>query len=206
MADDPFEDEFGISIEEMGFDPRDIRSQEQYDELDETQKNIFANIRYESSLAPEERKKIAEKRKKKKEDERKRKEAMKATEDRRVAEERAMLCRDKMNVFIPLWEGFDQVSFSTLVDILQAGGLHVSTGVVRHVPPTPPPKATPDSYKVRGKTGVVLVGDFLFEYKGNHNFNQYDAVVIPGGEGVHRVLAGNRKFMSLVKGFAHRKK
>eukprot|EP01059_Diplonema_ambulator_P006561 TRINITY_DN16218_c0_g1_i1.p1 TRINITY_DN16218_c0_g1~~TRINITY_DN16218_c0_g1_i1.p1 ORF type:complete len:349 (+),score=151.90 TRINITY_DN16218_c0_g1_i1:34-1047(+) len=202
MADDPFEEEFGISIEEMGFDPRDIRSQEQYDELDEAQKNFFANIRYESSLAPEERHKIAEKRKKKKAEEQKRKAAMKATDDRREAEEKAMIDPDKANVFVPLWDGFDQVSFSTIVDILRAGGFNICTGVIKK---TSVMHSTQPDLKVASRSGVSLVGDFLFELKGNANFVRFDAVVIPAGKNID-LLRGNKKFMSLVKHFSFKKK
>eukprot|EP01060_Flectonema_neradi_P041354 TRINITY_DN978_c0_g1_i9.p1 TRINITY_DN978_c0_g1~~TRINITY_DN978_c0_g1_i9.p1 ORF type:complete len:345 (+),score=76.92 TRINITY_DN978_c0_g1_i9:914-1948(+) len=205
MADDPFEEEFGISIEEMGFDPREIRSQESYDALTEAQKNMFSNIRYEGSLAPEERKKIADKRKKKKLEEKKKKEAAKATDERREAEERALLHPDKKNVFVPLWDGFDQVSFSTLVDVLRTGGFNICTGVIR------PPSSSmthigSEDLKVTSKSGVSLVGDFLFELKGNANFLKFDAIIIPAGKNMDRHLASNKKFTSLIKFFNAKKK
>eukprot|EP01062_Namystynia_karyoxenos_P083627 TRINITY_DN9655_c0_g1_i1.p1 TRINITY_DN9655_c0_g1~~TRINITY_DN9655_c0_g1_i1.p1 ORF type:complete len:355 (+),score=178.57 TRINITY_DN9655_c0_g1_i1:150-1214(+) len=207
MADDPFEEEFGISIEEMGFDPREIRSQEAFDALTDEQRNLFANIRYESSLAPEERKKIADKRKKKKEEEGKKKEAEKATTERREVEEKRMLVADTKNIFIPIWEGFDQLCFSTMYDVFKAAGFHVLVGVIRPprvLPPTPAEEAA--GKQVRTKSGVFVSGDFLFEFRGNHNFNQFDAVVVPSGDGVQTLLLGNKKLCSLIKGLAWRKK
>ena len=207
MADDPFEEEFGLSIEEMGFDPREIRSQENYDALSEAQKNMFSNIRYESSLAPEERKKIAEKRKKKKLEEKKKQEAARATDERREAEERALLDSNKNNVFVPLWDGFDQVSFSTLVDVLRTGGFNICTGVIRSINTSPATTSgTVEDLKVASKSGVSLVGDFLFELKGNANFSQFDAVIIPSGKNIDRLLASNKKFTSLIRFFNVKKK
>eukprot|EP00756_Hemistasia_phaeocysticola_P014155 Hpha_TRINITY_DN15325_c1_g12::TRINITY_DN15325_c1_g12_i1::g.87808::m.87808 len=207
MSDDPFEEEYGISIEEMGFDPREIRSQEAFDALTDEQRNLFANIRYESSLAPEERKKIAGKRKKKKEEEGKKKDAEKATVQRREVEEKQMLVPDTKNIIIPIWDGFDQLCFSTMYDVFKAAGFHVVVGVVRQPRVLPPTEAEEKLGKqARSKTGVTVNGDFLFEFKGNHNFNQFDAVIVPGGEGVQALLLGNKKFCSLVRGIGWRKK
>lgn len=207
-GDDPFEEEFGISIEEMGFDPREIRSQEAFDALTDEQRNLFANIRYESSLAPEERKKIADKRRKKKEEEGKKKEAEKATVERREIEETKLLVPDCKNVFIPIWEGFDQLCFSTMYDVFKAAGFNILVGVVQPPRIVPPTEDLQNERRpqVRSNSGMFVSGDFLFEFRGNHNFNQFDAIVIPSGENIRTTLLHNRKLCSLVKGLAWRKK
>lgn len=199
MAEDPFKEEHGISIEELGFNPITVRSQQDFDALSDAHRRLFANIRYETSLPPEERRQIADRR-------RMRRQRAAKHEDPTV-ESPAFLVPDKKNIFVPVWDGFDQLCFSTMFDSLKMAGYNVVVGVVR--PPKVVPPATDDRNtrpQVRSKSGVFVSGDFLFDYRSNSNFFDFDGIVIPSGDGVKGIMTHHKKVCSLIKVLAARKK
>jgi 4-methyl-5(b-hydroxyethyl)-thiazole monophosphate biosynthesis len=70
-----------------------------------------------------------------------------------------------MRVLVPLVDGFEEIEFSTIVDILRRAGLEVIT-------------AGPREGTIDGAHGVKVIADTLIDKVSPDNF---DVIVLPGG-------------------------
>ncbi|MCQ8903172.1 MAG: DJ-1/PfpI family protein [Methanothrix sp.] len=70
-----------------------------------------------------------------------------------------------MRVVVPLAEGFEEIEFVTVVDILRRAGIDVEVAGLRDGP-------------VQGSHGVRVIPDTTFD---RVDFNRADAIVLPGG-------------------------
>jgi 4-methyl-5(b-hydroxyethyl)-thiazole monophosphate biosynthesis len=93
--------------------------------------------------------------------------------------------KDIKNILIPLENGVEEMEAMAPIDILRRGGLNVVTAAVGN------------SRQVTGKQNVGIVADQLLA---DVNINDMDALVIPGGPAVMKLLE-NDSFISLIQKF-----
>ena len=89
------------------------------------------------------------------------------------------------DVLVPLAEGFEEIEIATVVDVLRRAGLTVITAGL-------------PSTIVKGSRGVKMMADRKFE---DVNPNQFDAVVLVGGDPGYRNLNKSQRIHKIVRDF-----
>lgn len=87
-------------------------------------------------------------------------------------------------VLVPLAEGFEEIEFTTIVDVLRRAGLRVTTASLHPGP-------------VRGAHGITVLADAEWSAT---DVNAFDVLVLPGGPGT-KSLAADERVLDLVRAF-----
>jgi 4-methyl-5(b-hydroxyethyl)-thiazole monophosphate biosynthesis len=93
-------------------------------------------------------------------------------------------------VLIPLAEGFEEIEVSTIVGVLRRANLNV---VLAGLPST----------MVKSARGVSIVTDKKLD---DIKFDDFDALILPGGSPGYTNLARSQKVLSAVEDFSSKKK
>ncbi|MHC1567384.1 MAG: DJ-1 family glyoxalase III [Candidatus Syntropharchaeia archaeon] len=88
-----------------------------------------------------------------------------------------------MKVFVPLAEGFEEIEFSTIVDILRRAEADVTTVGLKENP-------------IEGSHGVKVFADISID---NLKPEEFDAIVLPGGYPGFVNLGEDQRVLDLVK-------
>lgn len=89
------------------------------------------------------------------------------------------------NILLPLVDGFEEIEAVTCIDVLRRAGLSVVTA---GIPGT----------MVKGSRGVKLTTDRKLE---DVNMNQFDGLILVGGDPGYRNLARSQKVLRAVRDF-----
>jgi len=95
-----------------------------------------------------------------------------------------------MKVVVPLAEGFEEIEFSTIVDILRRAGIDVTTAGLKEG-------------IVNGAHGIRVTPDTLIDKVSADNF---DVIILPGGNPGFVNLGKSEKVLKLVKEMYDRNK
>lgn len=88
-------------------------------------------------------------------------------------------------VLVPLAEGFEEIEFTTIVDVLRRAGLRVTTVSLRPGP-------------VRGAHAITVLADSDWSAT---DVNTFDVLVLPGGQPGTNNLAADQRVLDLVRKF-----
>jgi len=95
-------------------------------------------------------------------------------------------CMNVQRVLVPLADGFEEIEFTTIVDVLRRADLHVTTAAL-----VPGP--------VRGAHGITMTADVDWA---SIDPTAFDALVLPGGQPGTRNLAADVRVLDAVRSFA----
>ncbi len=93
-------------------------------------------------------------------------------------------------ILVPLAEGFEEIEFTTIVDVLRRAGLDVTV-------------ASLAPGRVRGSHGIVVEPDACLADLDTHAFTM---IVLPGGQPGTRHLAADERVLALVRRLARERK
>jgi DJ-1 family protein len=88
-----------------------------------------------------------------------------------------------MRVVVPLADGFEEIEFSTIVDILRRAGADVITAGLKEG-------------AIEGRSGVKMIPDLSID---KINPDDFDVVVLPGGSPGFVNLGNDERVLNLVK-------
>jgi 4-methyl-5(b-hydroxyethyl)-thiazole monophosphate biosynthesis len=88
-----------------------------------------------------------------------------------------------MKIIVPLAEGFEEIEFSTIVDILRRAGADVITVGLKEG-------------AIEGRSGIKMIPDFSID---KINPDEFDVVVLPGGSPGFINLGNDEKVINLVR-------
>lgn len=95
-----------------------------------------------------------------------------------------------MKIMVPLAEGFEEIEAITIIDVLRRAGIKVDlVGVEDEI--------------VTGRNGVKVLCDRILS---EVNEDDYDSIILPGGNPGYKNLMANEKLLSMLKNFSSRKK
>ena len=90
-----------------------------------------------------------------------------------------------MKVLVPLADGFEEIEAITIVDVLRRAGLDV---VMAGLPGT----------MVRGSRNVKIIADAKMD---DVNPDEFDALVLPGGDPGYKNLGQSQKILNMIRDF-----
>jgi 4-methyl-5(b-hydroxyethyl)-thiazole monophosphate biosynthesis len=88
-----------------------------------------------------------------------------------------------MKIIVPLAEGFEEIEFSTIVDILRRAGADVITAGLKEG-------------AIEGRSGIKMIPDFSID---KINPDEFDVVVLPGGSPGFINLGNDERVINLVR-------
>jgi 4-methyl-5(b-hydroxyethyl)-thiazole monophosphate biosynthesis len=88
-----------------------------------------------------------------------------------------------MKIIVPLAEGFEEIEFSTIVDILRRAGADVITVGLKEG-------------AIEGRSGIKMIPDFSID---KINPDEFDIVVLPGGSPGFINLGNDERVINLVR-------
>lgn len=95
-----------------------------------------------------------------------------------------------MKILVPFAEGFEEIEALTIVDVLRRAGIEVDmVGVPGMI--------------IRGANGVKV---YMDKRIAEVNPNEYDGIVLPGGNPGYQNLSRSLKILEIIKQFASEKK
>lgn len=95
-----------------------------------------------------------------------------------------------MKVVVPLAEGFEEIEFSTVVDILRRAGIAVTVAGLKEE-------------GINGAHGIRVTPDTLID---KVSADDFDAIVLPGGNPGYINLGKSEKVLNLVRGMHEKNK
>jgi 4-methyl-5(b-hydroxyethyl)-thiazole monophosphate biosynthesis len=95
-----------------------------------------------------------------------------------------------MKVIIPLVEGFEEIEAATIIDVLRRAGIETHTLGL-------------NTTMVEGSHGIKFSADFRLS---DIAFEEYDVLVLPGGDPGYKNLANSNSIMSMIKFFNEKNK
>ena len=95
-----------------------------------------------------------------------------------------------MKVVVPLVEGFEEIEFSTIVDILRRAGIDVTAAGLKEG-------------IINGAHGIRVTPDTLID---KVSVDDFDAIILPGGNPGFVNLGKSEKVLKLVRGMYDRSK
>ena len=95
-----------------------------------------------------------------------------------------------MKVVVPLAEGFEEIEFSTIVDILRRAGIAVTVAGLKEE-------------GINGAHGIRVTPDTLID---KVSADDFDAIVLPGGNPGYVNLGKSEKVLNLVRGMHEKNK
>jgi len=95
-----------------------------------------------------------------------------------------------MKVVVPLAEGFEEIEFSTIVDILRRAGIAVTVAGLKEG-------------GINGAHGIRVTPDTLID---KVSADDFDAIVLPGGNPGYVNLGKSEKVLNLVRGMHEKNK
>ncbi len=95
-----------------------------------------------------------------------------------------------MKVVVPLAEGFEEIEFSTIVDILRRAGIAVTVAGLKEE-------------GINGAHGIRVTPDTLID---KVSADDFDAIVLPGGTPGYVNLGKSEKVLTLVRGMHEKNK
>jgi len=95
-----------------------------------------------------------------------------------------------MKVVVPLAEGFEEIEFSTIVDILRRAGIAVTVAGLKEG-------------VINGSHGIRVTPDTLID---KVSADDFDVIVLPGGNPGYVNLGKSEKVLKLVRGMHQRNK
>ena len=95
-----------------------------------------------------------------------------------------------MKVVVPLAEGFEEIEFSTIVDILRRAGIDVTTAGLKEG-------------TINGAHGIKITSDTLID---KVSADDFDVIILPGGYPGFVNLGNSEQVLKLVKGMSDRNK
>eukprot|EP01065_Artemidia_motanka_P017993 TRINITY_DN21379_c0_g1_i1.p1 TRINITY_DN21379_c0_g1~~TRINITY_DN21379_c0_g1_i1.p1 ORF type:complete len:282 (+),score=115.75 TRINITY_DN21379_c0_g1_i1:70-846(+) len=133
--------------------------------------------------------------------------AVDAGQQRRLsdAEDTSLVADGKRNVLVVLHDGFDEMTAVTVIDSLRTAGVHCVAACVHAAARGGLPKLSVPGIAAKGRYGLTVEADVVFETTSNAAFVLFNGVVLPGGKNCE-LLCRHSKLVSLIKTLSYDQK